>query len=320
MSPRNTGGQNNSGRAASATARGAGRSSSQAGGATRRARRKRGMTRRMRRFEGVLAQMPVVQINWADTLRGVQAPDAMLPTPWHFSKALSLLLLLAALASISALHMQDPWFVYEEDVQFTDLVRLDRTELYPLLNVEGLNIFWVDPRGLRRTLSEQSWVDDARIDVSLPAGVTVHVQETQPVAVWQTNSGVYWVAQNGFARPVAEDEEALVKAAGLPMIVDSLQEARVVRAEGPLTMDPNILDSALALMQALPELDGAVRYNRSVGLNFPLSDPSVWVYWGDGFDLDLKLGNFDVLRNLVRKGEDPAQILDVRFVKRPYIR
>lgn len=290
------------------------------GGPTRRARRKRGITRRMRRFEGVLAQMPVVQINWRDTLRGVQAPEALLPTPWHFSKVLSLLLLLAALASVTALHGQEPWFVYGEDVQFDGLVRLERDELYPQLNLEGLNIFWVDPQALRRTLTEHGWVDEARVDVSLPAGVTVHVQEIEPVAVWQTNSGAYWLAQDGTTRPVAEDEAQLVEQANLPQIVDSLQEARIVRASGPLSMDPDILDSALALMQALPELGGSVRYNRSVGLNFALSEPTVWVYWGDGFDMDAKLDNLAATRNVVRGSEDGAQILDVRFVKRPYIR
>lgn len=313
MSPISTGGQTTSRLLRSAGV-------NQPGGPNPRARRKRGITRRMRRFEGVLAQMPVVQINWGDTLKGVQAPDFLLPTPWYFSKALSLLLLLAALASISALHLQDPWFVYEEDVQFDGLVRLDRAELYPQLDVEGLNIFWVDAQVLRRTLTEHSWIDEAQVDVSLPAGVVVHVAETKPVAIWQTNNGAYWLAADGTARPVAEDEGPLVEAAALPEIVDSLQEARVVRASGPLCIDPAILDSALALMQALPELDNSVRYNRSVGLNFALSQPTVWVYWGDGFDMEAKLENLAATRDVVRGSEDAAQILDVRFVKRPYIR
>lgn len=313
MAPRSTGGKS--------TTRTTRRSrTTPASGTNRRARRKRGITRRVRRFEGVLAQMPVVHVNWGDTLRSVQAPEALLPTPWHFSKVLSLLLLLAALASVAALHMQDPWFVYGEDVRFEGLVRVERDELYPQLNLEGLNVFWVDPQTLRRTLAEHAWVDSAKVDVSLPADVTVHVLEVAPIAIWQTNSGAYWLAQDGTARPIAADEEQLVEQANLPEIVDSLHEARVVRASGPLSMDPDILDSALVLMQALPELNNVVRYNRSVGLNFALSEPTVWVYWGDGFDMDEKLENLAATRDVVRGSEDGAQILDVRFVKRPYIR
>jgi cell division protein FtsQ len=105
----------------------------------------------------------------------------------------------------------------------------------------------------------------------------------------------------------------------LPQIIDSLQEAHVIGA-GPPAIDPQVLTSALALVEAMPELDGIVRYTESIGLNFPLPDPAVWVYWGDGFDMESKLENLAVSRDLIRNAEEPAQILDVRFVDRPYIR
>jgi hypothetical protein len=56
-----------------------------------------------------------------------------------------------------------------------------------------------------------------------------------------------------------------------------------------------------------------------VGLNFPLPEPAVWVYWGDGFDLENKLENLTVARDMLRKDEEPAQIVDVRIIDRPYV-
>jgi hypothetical protein len=85
-------------------------------------------------------------------------------------------------------------------------------------------------------------------------------------------------------------------------------------------MDPQVLKSALTLMVAMPELGGTVRYNESVGLNFPLPEPAVWVYWGDGFELEAKMDNLAVAREMLRNAEEAAQIVDVRLIDRPYVR
>jgi cell division protein FtsQ len=119
--------------------------------------------------------------------------------------------------------------------------------------------------------------------------------------------------------PVVNLAESALPELALPQIVDSLQEARAI-GDGPLALDRTVLDAALALVKALPELEGKVRYNQSVGLNFPLPEPAVWVYWGDGLDLETKMLNLDATRQLVRASEDPAQILDLRFEDRPYLR
>ena len=133
-----------------------------------------------------------------------------------------------------------------------------------------------------------------------------------------TNAGNYWLAANGSALPIATLEESALPELALPQIIDSLQEARVI-GDGPLAIDPQVLDSALTLMAAMPELGETVRYNKSIGLNFPLPEPAVWVYWGDGFDIDAKIENLAVARDLVRKAEKPAQIVDVRLIDRPYV-
>jgi cell division protein FtsQ len=236
-------------------------------------------------------------------------------TGWQVSKLLSAVVLAIALTAIVWVHTQDDWFVYAEDVQFNNLVHLHAEDLYAAAQVEGWNIFWLQPQEVRRRLLEHPWIEDARVGLELPAGITVHVEEMAPVALWITNAGTLWLAADGGTMPVEGEPDP-----NLPQIIDSLQEARTVTETQRLTMNPQILASAIALAQAVPELEGKVRYNRSVGLNFPLPKPPIWVYWGDGYYMQQKLDNLAAAREAVKQSDTPAQIIDVRFVERPYFR
>lgn len=277
----------------------------------RQARRKRAVARQMRRVEVALSGLPAsIKFNPA-----VQALSAVTGTGWRLSKLLSILLVAGAIFGVSMIQTQDAWFVYAEDVAFVNLVHLRADDLYAQGEIEGMNIFWLQPHQLRRKLLENEWIEDVRVKIGLPATVTVEVQEMKPVAIWVTNAGVYWLAANGAALPVTGEPEA-----GLPQIIDSLQEARDPTRPNRPAIEPEILSSALTVVDLLPELEGKVRYNRTVGLNFPLPNPAVWVYWGDGFHVDEKLNNLAATRDLVRASEKPAQIVDIRLVDRPYVR
>lgn len=286
------------------------------------ARRKRVASRQKRRFESAFARIPKptkLGVSLHDmALHGVALPAVLQPTPWSLSKVLSLLLMLGAMASLLLLHSEEDWFVYREDVRFHNLIRMQSDELYQELNLDGLNIFWVEPESIRSALLALPWVEDAQVNVSLPATLSVNVTEMTPAAVWVTNRGNYWLSMNGSALPIATLEESALPELAVPQIIDSLEEARQI-GDGPLEMEPQVLNSALTLMAAMPELGGTVRYNRSKGLNFPLPDPAVWVYWGDGFDLETKMANLALARDLVRNSEEPAQIIDVRLIDRPYV-
>ncbi len=282
------------------------------------ARRKRAATRKRRRFDAVMARLPKVP-NFRVRAQSIAIPAVLQPTPWSLSKLLSILLLAGALTSFTLLHVEEQWFVYREDVRFNNLIRMRADDLYALLQLDGLNVFWVEPASIRAALVDLPWIEDAKVRVHLPATVAVDVTEMTPAAVWVTNGGNYWLAMNGAALPIATLEESALPELALPQVVDSLQEARAV-GDGPLTMEPEVLNSALTLMAALPELGSTVRYNESIGLNFPLPDPAVWVYWGDGYDLEKKLQNLEIAREMVRESDEPVHIIDVRHVDRPYVR
>lgn len=265
----------------------------------------------MRRVEAALSGLP-------DYLRAnpaTRAISSLTGSGWHISKLLSIALLAGAIYGLGMIHTQDAWFVYAEDVTFVNLVHLQADDLYAAGAVEGMNIFWLQPQALRRNLLQNNWVEDVRIQVGLPASVTVEVQEMKPVALWVTSDQTYWLASNGATLPAVGETDP-----GLPQVIDSLLEARDISVQDRLAMDPQVLASALALVKALPELEGKVRYNLTVGLNFPLPNPQVWVYWGDGFHRDKKLVNLAAALDMLRAGETPAQIVDVRLVDRPFVR
>ncbi len=277
----------------------------------RQARRKRAVAQQMRRVEVALSGLPGrLKLN-----RATRAASGVTGSGWHASKLLSILLLAGAIFGVGMLHTEDAWFVYAEDVAFVDLVHLQADDLYAQGEVDGMNVFWLRPDQLRLRLLKNAWIEDARVKVGLPAAVTVEVHEMKPAAIWVTNDQNYWVARNGAVLPVVGDPDP-----SLPQIVDSLLEARDITVDDRLAMDPQILEGAITLLDALPELEGKVRYNRSVGLNFPLPKPPVWVYWGDGFHVEEKLTNLAATRTMIRASERPVQIVDIRLIDRPYVR
>jgi hypothetical protein len=288
-----------------------GRSSPIAG----RQARQRTFRRRVRRFEAALTRFnlrprPIHVRPLADLVKN---------TAWSPSKVVSCLLLSAAIVLIGLVHTQDEWFLYAEDVHFNQLSYLEPGDLYQLSQVEGWNTLWVQPEDIRRRILENPYVEDVNLRLQLPARLEVSVQEHPPVAIWQTQAGDFWIASNGATLPVKGQVDA-----SLPRIVDMLQEARLLgapdAAAGPSAVDPRVLTSAMALMETMPELENKVRFNRSVGLNFPLPDKEIWVYWGDGKNTTKKLSNLTAVRQVLDDGETAAQIIDVRFVNRPYFR
>jgi cell division septal protein FtsQ len=275
-----------------------------------RANRRRSVQRHMRRFETALAG-----VNFTARLAVPRRALAWLTgTGWHPSKLLSGLLCMLAITFMSLIHVEDEWYVYAEDMHFENLTYLQPAELYELSDVDGWNIFWLEPKLIRQRLLEHTYVTDAQVRVGLPTQIQVTVQEIQPVALWVTNQGTFWLAADGSALAAQGELDPT-----LPQIIDSLLEAHALSSNNRMAVDPQILNSALELLAKLPELNNSVRFNRGIGLNFPLPEHSVWVYWGDGFHLQAKLNNLTAARQMLRQDPDAGTIVDVRYERRPYL-
>ena len=104
----------------------------------------------------------------------------------------------------------------------------------------------------------------------------------------------------------------------LPMIIDT-ERGAAVTLNSQLAMDPEVLDSALALLESFPGLSN-IRYNEGIGLNFGLPNSEYWVYWGDGHNQATKMNYLEVGYQMLREREVRGQVIDVRFRDHPVIR
>ncbi len=272
--------------------------------------RRRTVKRGMRRFESAIARLEI----------GERLPSAAgitriaLGSGWHPSKLVSALLVAAAVAALALIHVDDDWFVYAEDVQFRNLSYLDPAELYRQSEVEGYNTLWLTTGDIRDHILGHPYVADASVSIRLPAQVTVDIVEIYPIALWVTKDETLWLTAGGKALPAAGPTDP-----ALPQIIDILGEAQAVGRQ-TRAVDAAVLDSALALMAQMPALNNKVRYNRGVGLNFPMPGHDIWVYWGDGKNTESKMENLAAARLALASLEEPPQIIDVRYVHRPYFR
>lgn len=292
----------------------------------RKAPRKRKSLKRRRAFQSNLPQLA------REELVKLRMPHFSRPRlSWfnwsglHGSKLVSVLLMVLAVSGVAWMHMDYHWFVYADTVDFENLSYLTPEELYPATELEGMSVFWILPDQVSEHIATHPYVADVDVRVSLPNRVTIDVAEQKPIAVWMTAGGPLWVLPDGAALEVRTTSDRPLEAQlldedgqMLPTIVDIQQAAVSVKAKH-LALDPDVLESALALMAEMPGLD-SVRYNKGVGLNFALPDTDYWVYWGDGLDLSHKLENLALSRRLLDSGEYTGQIVDVRYKDHPIIR
>ena len=271
--------------------------------AHQQARRRRQTAKQLRRFESLLANVHLPK------LQGVTWRMPVGLRKWHASKIISLLLLTLAVAFISWVHTDARWFVYREMVTFQNLTYLDPDQLYAEIEVEGWNTFWLSPSAIRAQLVALPTVADAQVQVRLPNQLRITVTEEVPVAQWITQQGNFWLLADGTALPAIDERHA-----ALPRIIDPQRDARSFAATDTLQMNHEVLHSAQALLQLLPDI-GNLTYNQGYGLNFHLPGSSTWVYWGDGQRMQTKYNNLLAIQQLLRAEERAASIIDIRFEK-----
>ena len=264
----------------------------------------------MRRFESLLPDAPVA--------RRISLPHVDLSPVLGFVRSRLLWVVVLVVVAISALvawvHTDDRWFIYREDVHFNGLSYLDADELWQASELDGWQVFWIDANEVRRLLLQNPYVADAQVHISqLGAKVTVDITEVRPVMLWTTDVGTRWLRDDGLAlEPRGETPP------GLHAIVDAPAAATLPGAAAGTAIDPEVLQSAQALVNRLPGIT-TLRYNAIVGLNFQLPDAGYWVYWGDDAEVEKKLANLAAAETLLRTGRAEGVVIDVRF-DRPYIK
>jgi hypothetical protein len=244
----------------------------------------------------------------------VPAPRGLAATGFAWSKLVSTGLLLAVVACLGWLQTDSRWYVYPERVAVEGQSLVPAGALVQAAAVDGWNLFWLRHDDVQARIEAHPWVNAADVDFTLPAGIRLAVQEEPPIAVWVTDAGMFWISPTGAALPVQQEPPLT-----MPRLIDPAFDAAVPGSPSGTAVDTRIVASALALIARMPGVT-EVRYSPEIGLNFGLPGSPLYVYWGDGENVEAKLHTIEQSRQLVATGQLPGDILDVRFPEQPTMR
>lgn len=277
----------------------------------RRAQRKRQFAQTWQQIETRL----LVYRQWLPTWHW-QPQTLRLPgfSGFPASKVVSLLLLLAISVLFYFLLTDPAFFVYRENVAFENLNYLTADELYEYSALDGWSILWIDPAEIRAQIRSHPYVADAEVAVQWPAQLQISVAEVTPTALWSTEAGVFWLLDDGRALPRRGETAAPVL-----NIIDPEFAARVPTDNDEVQIQTDLLSAARQLAAQMPGLD-SIRYNRTHGLNFGITDTQTWVYWGDGEDFQEKWRALQSALPDINADRTSNQIFSVIAPNRPYFR
>jgi hypothetical protein len=277
----------------------------------RRAQRKRQFAQQWQRVESALLSTR----RWFPSIRW-QGLRLRMPgfSGFHPSKLLSLLMLAMIGTILYTFQQDETFFVYEEDVHFTGVSYLTSEEMYDYCDVESWSVLWIDPVLIREQILAHPYVADAQVEVKWPAQITVAIQEVEPIALWTTALGNFWVMPEGRALPVRSDQFQPTVT-----IVDPEFSARAPGLDKEYSLQGELLEAALMLSARIPGLD-SLRYNRTHGLNFAVPDTKTWIYWGDGRRFEEKWRALHSALPDINRDREANQTFSVIAPNRPYFR
>ncbi len=179
--------------------------------------------------------------------------------------------------------------------------------IYVASNVEGVNIFLIDPRRTTERIRQVPGIADATVHVRLPDQVIISVREHVPFMVWQSITTTTWLAETGSAVPAVGSPPPL-------KLIDTTGAA--AGADGRLR--PIVLENLRALRAAGLEVT-ELYYGAREGLYFRSADG--WtVYLGSEGQMSEKLAAFLEIKKSNAIGKAPMRIVDLRFDGRAQIR
>lgn len=186
-------------------------------------------------------------------------------------------------------------------------------ELEVAAAVDGANIFRIRPGEVEQRLQSLPAVQSARVTTFLPNGLQVQIAERTPVAIWQTGGTAYLVDQQG-------------QVVGLASAVQRLTTVRDL--DGPALqpgarVDADALATTIRLQTLLPAAARTAargfEYSEATGVDV-LADFGPRVRFGDSEHLEWKVSALAAVRRDLDRTGQRAELIDLRFRDRPYIR
>jgi cell division septal protein FtsQ len=230
---------------------------------------------------------------------------------WLVTKLIALLLLSGASGLLYHVATSDEFRITRVRVAGNQLV--PGSELETAAAVSGANIFWVRQEEVRRRLQAIPAVQWARVSTFLPNRLEIRIGERTPVAIWQAGGTAFLVDQEGRVLGSAPTARPLT----------------TIRDTGPgdlrpgATVDSDALRTTARLEELLPRLAGTpartFEYSAETGVSV-VTDSGLRARFGDSADLEWKVGALVAIRRELERTSQPAELIDLRFKDRPYVR
>ncbi len=214
-------------------------------------------------------------------------------------------MLLAALAwAAYAVFASSSFYVYGAEVQGNAVVTPE--EVYAASQLDGVSVFWVNADATAAKVEALPNVKSARVEVRLPAYVTITIEERTPELMWRTGSANWWIDAEGTVVPPRGDLSS-------PLTIIDMDAQPVTVGQ---RLDPSIMTAARSLRRLLPELP-EMQYSRATGISFIMREG--WpVHLGDAQNMDAKLTVLVALHKDLLARKVTPEFIDVRFVERPF--
>ncbi len=221
------------------------------------------------------------------------------------------LVLTGLIAGIAYASTDAKFFVY--DAQIVGARHLEAEAIYDAAGVDEQNIFWIQPQEVARRIGEMEGIRAVGVRCSLPAQVTIDVEEREPIVMWRalTQEKDWWLDEEGVVLPYHGD----VRSPETIFVVDSSERHLQV---GDLLEPEDMVGSVRQLAAALPEIK-VFFFQADRGLSFSHQvNGGEWpVYVGSSEDLPRKIQVVQVLTDYLVTHNIRPRYVDVRWADHP---
>jgi predicted transcriptional regulator len=246
-------------------------------------------------------------------LRSGQGAEVQLPALPTFRmgpRLLSAALLLVLSWGLGEFLSADRYLVESMEVSGNQL--LSTAQIQSLVDFIGEGIFAIDPEVIVEQLQAHSEIETAQVHLALPNRVTVEVRERTAAVAWNDAGRTWWISLEGLAFIPQEENANLVRI--------ETEEAVLSISEEALTpaMDPDVIRNALALSEALEDVD-VLQYDPQYGFGF--EDPRGWkVVFGVDGDMAMKVRVYRALIEKIAEKGISVALVNLEDQAAPYYR
>jgi cell division protein FtsQ len=224
---------------------------------------------------------------------------------------LALALLSAASGLLYDVATSDDFRIAEVIVAGNQL--LSANDLEAAAAVSGANIFWVRQEEVRQRLQALPAVQSARVGAFLPDRLEIRVSERTPAAVWQVDDAAFLVDRDG----------RVLGPASAPRQLPTIRDLGQTHIRAGSSVDAAALRAVFRLSQLLPQVATAVprefEYAAGSGVSM-VAETGQRVRFGTGDDLEWQVSTLVAVRRELERTGQHAELIDVRFKDRPYVR